>query len=162
MICDLLKPLGRMIEQNEPHPILEVVQDRLSKVHRTAKENICLTSVFDGSFNVVYIVMDWTYSHAKSLSELSKRLQDESEQFSTAKIHPLLYRPAFDISIFDKKGNKMFPNTYETHQVGPPGCTQTYIPPTGWTRSEVETERIFTRRPAPIRSLAWIASAAFS
>ncbi len=130
----LIKTLGRMIEQNEPHPILEDVQDRLSKAHRTNKENICLTCVFDGSFNVVYIVMDWTYSHAKSLSELPKRLQDEFEQFSTAKMHPLLCRPAFDISMFDKKGNKTFPSKQEFHQVGPPGRTQTYISPAGWTR----------------------------
>ncbi|CAF5025723.1 unnamed protein product [Rotaria sp. Silwood1] len=31
-------------------------------------------------------------------------------------------------------GNKTFTNPNETHQVGPPGKTKTYISPDGWTR----------------------------
>ncbi len=130
----LIKTLGGMIERNEPHPILEDVQDRLSKAHRTNKENIYITSVFDGSFNVVYIVLEGMHNDLKSLSELPKRLKDMFEQYSMAKIHPLLCRPAFDVSMFDEKGNKTFSNAHETHAVGPPGRTQTYISPAGWTR----------------------------
>jgi hypothetical protein len=130
----LAQLLTNVIQQNESHPIIEDVRNRLSKAHRTDEKNICLKSMFVGTFNVVYVVRNWTQNDMESLPELPKRLQNKFEQFATAKVHPLLCRPAFDISMFDKKGNKTFPNTYETHQVGPPDRTQTYMSPAGWTR----------------------------
>jgi hypothetical protein len=130
----LAQQLTKAIEQNETHPIIEDVRNRLSEAHHTDKENICLESMVVGSFLVVYIVKYCTNSDVKSLSELPKRLEDKFEQFAAAKIHPLLCRPAFDISSFASKGNKTFGNTKETHEIGPPGRTQTYTSPAGWTR----------------------------
>ncbi|CAF2988663.1 unnamed protein product, partial [Rotaria sp. Silwood2] len=122
------------LEKNESHPVIEDVRKRLSEAHRTNKENISVKSIYVGSFNVAYTVKDWTPDAVESLPELEKNLKDKFEQFVAAKIHPLLCRPAFDISFFDKQRNKTFSDSYETHQVGPPGKTQTYISPAGWTR----------------------------
>ena len=130
----LIKTLGGMINKNESHPILDDVQERLAKAHQTKKENIFLQGVFDGSFNVVYEVLDKRQTEMTVLSELPKRLKANFAQYETAKMHPLLGRPAFDISMFDEKGNKTFPNMLKTDEVGPPGRTKTYISPAGWTR----------------------------
>ena len=126
--------LTNAIQSNQNHPIIEDVRDRLSKAHRVNKENICLKSTFVGSFNVVYIIQDWSQNGKASLAELPKRLKDGFEQFTTAKLHPLLCRPAFDISMFAAAGNKTFPSAQQTHEVGPPGRTQTYTSPAGWSR----------------------------
>lgn len=130
----LARILTESVEKNKPNPVVDDVRKRLSEAHRTNKENICITSVYVGSFNVAYIVKDWTPEKNKSLPELKRKLENTFEEFVTAKIHPLLCRPAFDISFFDKQGNKVFPATPETHQVGPPGRTQVYTSPAGWAR----------------------------
>jgi len=130
----LVKTLGGIISKNQSHPILDDVQERLANAHQTDKKNIFLQGVFDGSFNIVYEVLDTRQSDMKVLTELPKRLKKNFQQYETAKMHPLLCRPAFDISMFDEKGNKTFPNVRETHLVGPPGRQQTYTTPAGWTR----------------------------
>ena len=130
----LSRLLTNVIQQNQPHPVIEDVRDRLSKAHRVNRENICLKSTFVGSFNLVYTIQDWSQNGIATLAELPKRLKDQFEQFTTAKLHPLLYRPAFDISMFAAAGNKVFSNIQETHEIGPPGRTQTYMTPAGWSR----------------------------
>ncbi|CAF3891390.1 unnamed protein product, partial [Rotaria sp. Silwood1] len=130
----LARILMDTIKKNESHPVIEDVRNRLSEAHRTNKENICVKSIYVGSFNVAYTVKDSTPSTAESLQELEKNLKDKFEQFVAAKVHPLLCLPAFNISFFDKQGNRTFPDSYETHQAGPPGKTQVYISPAVWTR----------------------------
>jgi len=49
------------------------------------------------------------------------------------KVHPLLYRPAFDIAQFDIAGNKTF-SSAEQHQIGPSNKKRTYTQPAKWTR----------------------------
>lgn len=129
-----VQQLTDAIRRDQSHPILEDIKDRLAKSHRTNKENIRLKSISYGSFCVAYCKENWTQNDMDSLPELTKKLQRNFEQYSTAKIHPLLCRPAFDISMFDPRGNKTFPNTPEFHEVGPPGRKETYTSPAGWTR----------------------------
>jgi hypothetical protein len=87
-----------------------------------------------GTFDIVYTVMDLPIKIIKSLFKLGKKLKKQFKQFISAKIHPLLYRPSFDIAYFDDRGNKSFPSIPETHDVGPPGRTKVYKTPSGWTR----------------------------
>ncbi len=130
----LVKTLDRMMEQNESNPVIEDILERLAKVHNTDKKNIEFKTVYDGSFNIVYTVKDLATKLIKKLLGLSKKLKAEFQQFIAAKIHPLLFRPSFDISNFDARGNKDFTSGAGTFEVGPPGRTQKYIQPAGWTR----------------------------
>jgi hypothetical protein len=65
---------------------------------------------------------------------LSEKLRKKFKQFLKLKIHPLLFRPSFDISQFDKRGNNVFANQNQTFPIGPPGRTQLYTQAAGWTR----------------------------
>ncbi len=130
----LIKTLDRMMEQNESNPVTEDILERLSKVHNTDKKNIEFKIVYSGSFSIVYTVKDLATNLIKKLFGLSKKLKAQFEQFKAAKIHPLLFRPSFDISKFDVRGNKDFTSQSGTYEVGPPGKTQKYTQPAGWTR----------------------------
>jgi hypothetical protein len=130
----VIKTLDRMKKQNESNPITEDILERLSKAHNTDKKNINFKTVYNGSFSIVYTVNDLASNIVKTLSGISKKLKTQFEQFKIAKIHPLLFRPSFDISHFDVRGNKTFSNQIDTFQIGPPGRTQLYTQPAGWTR----------------------------
>ncbi len=126
--------LNNAIEQEQSHPIIEDILDRLSKAHEIDKKDICIKTVYVGTFNIVYTVKDLLNRGVKLLTNLSQKLKDQFDQFLRAKIHPLLYRPSFDISFFDEQGNKTFSSQPKTYQVGPPGKTETYTTPIGWMR----------------------------
>ncbi|CAF3896022.1 unnamed protein product [Rotaria sordida] len=130
----LIKTLNRVIEQKQSHPIIDDILERLSKAHNIDKKNILLKNVYLGSFNIVYTVMDLATNIYESLIGLSRKLNEQFKQFKAAKIHPLLYRPSFDIAQFDARGNKTFSHKEGTFEVGPPGRTKSYIQPAGWTR----------------------------
>jgi hypothetical protein len=130
----VIKTLNRVIEQKQSHPIIEDILERLAKAHNIDKKNILLKNVYMGSFNIVYTVVDLATNIFKRLIGLSRRLKEQFKQFKAAKIHPLLYRPSFDISQFDARGDKIFSDKEGTFEVGPPGRTKSYIQPAGWTR----------------------------
>ena len=130
----VIQALDRMIEQKQSHPVIEDILERLAKAHNIDKNSIVLKNVYSGSFNIVYTVKDLAKNIIKTLTGISKKLLNQFEQFTAAKIHPLLYRPSFDISQFDARGNKDFSTTASTYQVGPPGKTKLYTQPIGWTR----------------------------
>ncbi|UJR29270.1 hypothetical protein I4U23_010484 [Adineta vaga] len=65
---------------------------------------------------------------------LSNRLREQPDEFESARIHPLLYRPSFDIDCFDERGDKCYDQTQTSFQVGPPQREKTYKTPVGWTR----------------------------
>ena len=138
--------LTAAIDKNESHPLIEDVRNRLSKAHQTRKENICLKSFSAGSLYLTYAINNWTESDLQSLPLLPKRLKDNFEHYASAKVHPLLCRPAFDISMFDPRGNKTFSDTQERHNVGPPGRTQTYLSPAGWTRYGLKVLKKYSNR----------------
>ena len=129
-----VETLNDIIKHEQSHSVIDDIRDRLSKVHEVDKEDICIKAVYVGTFNIVYTVKDLTKRAIKSITNYVKKLRDQFCQFVSLKIHPLLFRPAFDISFFDKHGDKLFSNAFETYEIGPPGKTKTYIPPTGWTR----------------------------
>lgn len=130
----LAEILNNVIEQNETHPVIEDIRDRLAKAHGVDKKYIVIKSVYAGTFNVVYTVLDLVQQAAEKVTKIAEKLKTQFDQFVSAKIHPLLYRPSFDISFFDTRGNKTFGSQSETHQVGPPGKTKSYTTPSGWTR----------------------------
>ena len=50
-------------------------------------------------------------------------------------IHPALFEQSYDISMFDKLGNKTFGSGDNgKYKVGPPGKEREYRQPSGWTR----------------------------
>lgn len=130
----LVETLTSLIEQKKSHSIIEDVRDRLAKAYGVEKNYIIIENFYFGSFNIVYTVLNLAATAVQALQQISQKLRAQFHQFVSAKIHPLLYRPAFDISCFDARGNKTFSNQAETHQVGPPGRTKTYTTAAGWTR----------------------------
>ncbi|CAF1027864.1 unnamed protein product [Didymodactylos carnosus] len=130
----LIQTLNNVIEQKKFHPIIEDILERLSKAHDIEKKYIAIKRVYIGTFNVVYTVMDLVRHVLESIQDASLKLRIQFEEFVSARIHPLLYRPSFDISYFDDRGNKTFSNESEIHEVGPPGHTKLYTSPTEWTR----------------------------
>ena len=64
----------------------------------------------------------------------TRRLAQQFRAFKELKIHPLLFRPAFDVANFDERGNKSFVSANGKFQVGPPNMKREYTQPTGWTR----------------------------
>jgi hypothetical protein len=131
---ELVQILTDIIDKNQSHPVIEDIITRLSKLHHVDKTFINIKSVYVGTFNIVYTVRDLARNIIKSLIKLAPRLKKQFKTFVSAKIHPLLFRPSFDIAYFDKRGNKTFPNESKTHQVGPPGREKLYTIPSGWTR----------------------------
>jgi len=130
----LVQTLVKIIEQKQSHPILDELVKRLATAHNTNKENINIKTVYFGSISTVYTVDDLPSSIINSLQNLEPRLRDQFEQFVSLKIHPLLYRPAFDIAYFDERGDKSFSHLSGSLQVGPAGRTKSYTQPAGWTR----------------------------
>ncbi|CAF3283490.1 unnamed protein product, partial [Rotaria sp. Silwood2] len=133
-VIRFVQTLSKTLEQEQSHPVIEDIRERLSKAHGIDKKYICVKVVFAGTFNVVYTVEDLASRVVNSLSKVVQKLKHQFKQFLSAKIHPLLFRPTFDISFFDKQGNRTFSSSPETHQVGPSGNTKTYTSPAGWTR----------------------------
>lgn len=131
----LIRTISESIEKHLDNPVYDDLVTRLAEAHHTEKKNIYVTNMYVGSFNITYYVKALKSQASESLLELEQNLKDKFKQLYVAvKLHPLLCRPAFDISFFDKQGNKTFSATPETHAVGPPGRTQTYTSPAGWTR----------------------------
>ncbi|CAF1034246.1 unnamed protein product [Rotaria sordida] len=130
----LARILNNAIDQKQSHPLMEDIRKRLSKAHKIDKNDIDFKIFYVGLFNVVYTLKDSTNISVESLIKLRKKLKHQFEQFIDAKIHPLFYRPSFDISFFNERGNRTFPSKSETHKVGPPGHTKRYFQPALWTR----------------------------
>lgn len=122
------------IKSKQSHPVIDDILERLSKAHEVEKDAIEITRVYYGSFNIVYTVRDLGRHIKSKLEKVEHKLKEQFKQFVSAKIHPLLYRPSFDISYFDARGNKTFSSPPKVYQVGPPGRTQPYNLPCGWTR----------------------------
>lgn len=133
-LIQLVEQMNNSIENNRSHPVLDDVLNRLSKVHHVDKKHISIMNVYDDIFNVVYKIEYQLKDSAESLHSLSEKMKDRFPQFDCTKIHPLFNRPTFDISCFDERGNKTFPNQGDTYDIGPPGYTQPYRQPSRWTR----------------------------
>jgi hypothetical protein len=122
------------IDQKQSHPVVEDIQERLSKAYGIDKNYIVLKSVYVGSFNIVYKLKQMVNFPVERLKKIVTSMKHEFGEFNCAKIHPLFNRPSFDISFFDERGNKTFPSQSEIHDIGPPGNTKPYVQPAGWTR----------------------------
>lgn len=130
----LAHTLNLAVEKNQSHPVMDDIMERLARAHNVQKSDIIIESLFEGSCNIIYTLKHLSISVLRKLQDVSSKLRRQFPQFVTARIHPLLYRPAFDISFFDEHGNKTFSDDATTFEIGPPGKTQTYIQPYGWTR----------------------------
>lgn len=139
----LVQLLNNVIKQNQSHPILEDIIQRLSEVHCVNKQSIIIKNLYVGSFCVVYTVMDLSIEQILSVGS-SEKLKKKFKQFLKLKIHPLLFRPSFDISQFDQRGNFVFGDGNQTFQVGPPGRTQLYTQASGWTRYGLKVLQKYT------------------
>jgi hypothetical protein len=130
---ELVQTLNKCIENKKSHLVIEDILERLSKAHGTSKTRIVIKHVYFGSSNVVYTVLDLTDAEVTALQGLSNKLREQFQEFANARIPPLLYRPSFDISDFDARGDKPFGSQPQTFQIGRPGRTKLYTTAAGWT-----------------------------
>ena len=124
------------INNNVEHPTLTHVKTKLSAALGVKKDRIRITEVFAGSDCFKYTVDSLTFQEKQRMiqGDPTRRLAQQFRQFKELKIHPLLFRPAFDVSNFDVKGNKSFVSLSSKFQVGPANMKKEYTQPTGWTR----------------------------
>ena len=130
----LAHTLNLAVDKNQSHPVMDDIVERLAQALGVHKNEIIIETFYEGSCNIIYTLKHLSISALRKLQDVSSKLRRQFPQFVTARIHPLLYRPAFDISFFDEHGNKTFSDDATTFEIGPPGKTQTYIQPYGWTR----------------------------
>lgn len=130
----LVNTLDRVIRRKNTDPIIEEIVEKLADAHNVDRKDIILKTVYLGSDSIVYTVRDLTYNVIKKLCKASSKLRAQFHEFKAAKIHPLLYRPSFDIANFDNRGDKAFNTNAQTFEVGPPGRCKQYRQPAGWTR----------------------------
>ena len=102
----LVYTLNENIKQSKSHSVLNDIAERLAKVYSVNQSDITIQKLFTGSINMVYTVAHSTGSKIEP-SEVIDRLRKNFDQFIELKIHPLLHRPIFDISMFDDRGNKI-------------------------------------------------------
>jgi len=124
------------IDNGVEHPTLTHVKHKLSAALGVKKERIRITEVFSGSDCFKYTVDSLTFQEKQRMiqGDPTRRLAQQFQQFKELKIHPLLFRPAFDVANFDKKGDKSFVGASSKFQVGPANMKREYTQPTGWTR----------------------------
>ncbi|CAF5042715.1 unnamed protein product, partial [Rotaria sp. Silwood1] len=130
----IIKTLNEAIRQNKSHPVLNDLTVRLANAHDTGPKNIVVKNVYLGTYSIVYTVTDLARSTIEALQKISTKLKSQFKQFVAAKVHPLLYRPTFDIVQFDERGAKDFLHESGTFHMGPIGRTQIYTQPVGWHR----------------------------
>ena len=123
------------IETDTAHPILEDITIRLARSLGVNQGRIRLTEVFEGSVCVQYTVAHLSQRERYAIiqQDTTGRLRSEFPGFIELRVHPLLFRPAFDLAIFDTRGNKNFHNG-STFHVGPTGQQRKYTQPQGWVR----------------------------
>jgi hypothetical protein len=84
------------------------MRDQLAKAHRVDKIIFLEKNLYVGTFNIVYTILNLTVAALRKIKNVPQKLKDRFYQFVSTKIHPLLYRPTFDISHFDARDNKTF------------------------------------------------------
>lgn len=135
-----IKMLNDVIRQNGSHAVTDAIIERIAEAFETDKENIVLKCIYQGSKIVVFAKMEPKFEGHKSKSRLiidkkqPEKLRERFKSFKALKIHPLLRRPTFDVSDFDKRGNKDFTAGGATFSVGPPGRKKSYTQPAGFVR----------------------------
>lgn len=131
-----LAEIQAAIELSICHPVLEDVKMRLSESLNVPAERIRFTEVFQGSACFQYTVNDLSTRERQTMiqEDTSGHLRAAFQGFQSLQVHPLLFRSAFDVALFDTRGNKSFLNEGDTFQVGPPGMEKTYTQPLGWVR----------------------------
>eukprot|EP01083_Nonionella_stella_P042928 115885_1 len=124
------------IHNDVEHPTLAHVKGKLSAALGVQKERIHIIDVFAGSDCFKYTVENLTWPEKQRMiqGDPTGRLGQQFRTFKDLKIHPLLFRPAFDVANFDQRGNKSFVSSNGKFQVGPANMKKEYTQPTGWTR----------------------------
>eukprot|EP01084_Bolivina_argentea_P269606 458248_1 len=118
------------------HPTLAHVKNKLSAAMGIHVNRINIIEVFSGSDCFKYTVSDLTFLEKQRIiqQDPTGRLAQQFRQFKELKIHPLLFRPAFDVANFDKRGDKSFVSANGKYQIGPVNMKKEYQQPSGWTR----------------------------
>jgi len=130
----LAHTLNNAIQKKQSHPVLDDIIERLARIHGVRKEDIAIQNVFSGTMNTVYTVTTPSGSITITADLSIENYKTDFPNIISVRVHPLVDRPTFDISMFDPRGNKTFPNTLETFNIGPSGRQQLYTQPAGWTR----------------------------
>lgn len=131
-----LAEMQAAIESETVHPVVEDVKIRLAQSLNVPAERIRITEVFQGSACFQYTVNSFSTRDRQRIvqQDTSGRLRAQFEGFQSLQVHPLLFRPAFDVAKFDTRGNKSFVDEATTYQIGPPRMKETYRQPRGWYR----------------------------
>eukprot|EP01083_Nonionella_stella_P263186 894288_1 len=138
---DTVIEMKSYIDSKKSHPILDNFKQKLAQVYNVTAEQIKIVDMFCGTINITYVVdvpknnLDNYYKENISgeQGDIENRMKKQFKNYKDCKIHAILYRDSFDINMFAKEGNKTF-GSGDTYKVGPKGCEQDYIQPSGWVR----------------------------
>ena len=116
--------------------MLEEIKRRLGQALQIAAGRIKFQRVFQGSTCFEYTIENllWREKLHMVRSDTTGRLKGNFAKFKELKLHPLFFRPSFDIAMFDVNGNKSFGNATQTWDVGPTDLKKRYRQPNGWAR----------------------------
>ena len=136
---DAVMDIKSCIDSKCGHPILDDYKEKLSKIYNVRVDQIRVTDIYCGSVNIEYVIdvpeaqIEAYYNQnvQGQHKKLEQGLRATFNQYRDCKIPALLFRDAFDINMFDERGNKTFASG-STFKVGPRGREQTYTQPSGW------------------------------
>jgi hypothetical protein len=134
--CFHVADMNASITSGKTHPILEGVRRRLGRALRVGTDRINFCRVFKGSVCFEYTIEHLSWREKCNILKRDRNglLRQNFDKFKELKLHPLMFRPAFDLAMFDVKGNKSFVNEKHTFDVGPSGLKKRYHQPSGWAR----------------------------
>ena len=105
---------------------------KLANAHGVPIEQIKINKVFQGTFSFEYTVLKLAKHVTNKIWNACTELKQQFNSFVDLKVHPMLYRESFDVSMFDARGFKDFANEGSTFEVGPEGRKKMYKQPHGW------------------------------
>lgn len=111
--------------------IERALREKIAKGYDCDPGEIKIIQYRKGSIIVDYLLPNDLDTHTlNQIQGASQKLKDEFQAFCDLKIHAALYRPEFDVGMFDEKGHKNFKHEGSTYEVG----GRTYTQPNGWIR----------------------------
>ena len=136
---DAVMDIKSCIDSKCTHPILDDYKRKLSKIYNVRVDQIRVTDIYCGSVNIEYVIdvpeaqIEAYYNQnvQGQHKKLEQGLRATFNQYRDCKIPALLFRDAFDINMFDERGNKTFASGSK-FKVGPRGREKTYTQPSGW------------------------------
>eukprot|EP01083_Nonionella_stella_P252403 869677_1 len=137
--ADKLVEIKESLANKTYNPIVDDIRSKLAAAHEVPADRIVIKDVYLNGVGIAYYVKDLTDSEKNNIiikdSGLQTKMQKLFADYDKCAIHPALFESSYDISMFDKLGNKTFADSDNgKYKVGPPGKEREYTQPSGWTR----------------------------